>query len=205
MPPEHENHDQGAKIDQRPGIDESPMREESRDDRQRNGGDYRGERNVTSGLEDDIPNEKNAGDRPRHETKERASGGRDALAAFETEPHREHVPDDRHHRGEDCDVLRVGLRRGPIFYEEERNPNRGESFDDIDRENRIAPSLSQDAQNIRRADVSASLGTNVNPGNPPREISRGKRPQKIADGATGYDQGPHGFLFAVRLTAGWLR
>ena len=114
------------------------------------------------------------------------------------------MPNHRHDRGEDRDILRVGLRRGPIFYQEERKPNRGESFKDIDRENRIAPSLSQNAQNIRRADVSASLRTNVNPGETPRKISCRKRPEKIADGAAGEDQGPHGFLFAARLTAGWL-
>jgi hypothetical protein len=101
-------------------------------------------------------------------------------------------------------MFRVGLRRGPIFYQEKRKSNRGEAFEDIDRENRITPSLSQDAQNIRRADVSASLRTNVNSGESPCEISCGKRPEKITDGATGYDQGPHEFLFAVRLTAGWL-
>lgn len=202
MPPEHEDHDQDAKIDQRPSVDESPTREESGNDRQRDGGDYRGERNVAGDLENDIPNEKDAGNHPGHETKECAGSGRYTFAAFEAEPDREHVPDDRHHRGKDREMLRVGLRRRPIFYEDERKPNRGEAFDDIDRENWIAPSLSQDAQNIRRADVSASLGPNINSGEKPCEISRGKRPEKITDGATGYDQGPHEFLFAVRLTAG---
>ncbi|MEY2510240.1 MAG: hypothetical protein QOE26_1003 [Verrucomicrobiota bacterium] len=99
-------------------------------------------------------------------------------------------------------MFRVGLRRGPIFYQEKREPNRGESFEDINRENRITPPLSQDAKDIRRADVSASLGTNINSGEKPCEISSGKRPEKIPDGATGYDRGPHEFLVAVRLTAG---
>ena len=202
MPPEHEDHDQDAKIDQRPGVDESPTREESRNDRQRDGGDYRRERDIAGGLKDDIPNEKNAWYRPGHKTKQRTRGGRYAFAAFEAEPDREHVSNDRHHRGKDREMLRVGLRRGPIFYQEKREPNRGEAFEDIDRENWITPSLSQDAQNICRTDVSTSLRTNVNPGEKPCEISRGKRPKKITDGATGYDQGPHGFLFAARLTAG---
>ena len=202
MPPEHKDHDQDAEIDQRPGVDEFPTREKSCYDRKRDGGDYGSEGNVAGGLKDDIPNEKNARNRPRHETKECTGSGRYAFAPFEAEPDREHVPDDRHHRGKDRDILRVGLRRGPIFYQEKREPNRGEAFEDIDRENWITPSLSQDAQNICRTDVSTSLRTNVNPGEKPCEISRGKRPKKITDGATGYDQGPHGFLFAARLTAG---
>src|SRR5438105_1127238 len=106
-----------------------------------------------------------------------------------------------HDRGEDREIFRVGLRRRPIFHQEEGEPDRGESLERIDDEDRVAPAFSQHAQNIRGADVSASDGTNVDPGKTPREISSGKRPEKIADGAAGYDQGPHGILFAVRLAA----
>src|SRR2546423_8178201 len=126
MPPEDEDHDQQRKINQRRGVDESPVREKADDNWERNGGDDRSERNITADLEDDKPNEKNTGNRPGHETKEGAGGGGDAFAAFEAEPDREHVPGDRHDRGEDREILRIGLRRGPIFYQEKCKSNRGE-------------------------------------------------------------------------------
>src|SRR5438067_2952348 len=185
MPPEDEDHDQQGKINQRRGVDEIPVCEKADDNRERNGGDDRGERNVSADLEDNKPNKKNTGNGPRHETKEGAGGGRDAFAAFEPQPDREHVSGYRHDRGDDREILRVGLRRGPIFYQQKREPNRSEPFECIDREDGITPTFSQDAQHIRGADVSASDGTNINDGDAPREISRGKRSEKIADGAAG--------------------
>ena len=89
MSPEDEEHDGDRKINERPGVDEFPAREETDDDRQRDRGDDGGERNVAADLKNDEPDKEHERNGERHESHHRSRGSRHAFAAFEPQPGRE--------------------------------------------------------------------------------------------------------------------
>jgi hypothetical protein len=79
-----------------------------------------------------------------------------------------------------------------VLGQKECNPDRGESFEGVYEENRVTPPLSQDAENIRCANIPAPRRTDINPRNPPSEISRREGSQQIANTRDCERQEPHG-------------
>src|SRR5205085_10874742 len=66
-----------------------------------------------------------------------------------------------------------------------------EAFEGVHEKNRITPSLSQDAQNIRCSDIPAPNRADVNSRDPPRKIARREGSEQVTETGNGERKKPH--------------
>jgi hypothetical protein len=158
---------EGGEPDDGPGA---PEREAEQ--RERRGGDDRGQGRVPEEGEDDEP--ENEADR-RHERRERkrdAAGRGDHLPALaEPEEHGPGVPDHRRSAGEDTD---------PVAADLEPDERGHEALRDVEQRDGHPERAAVDAPDVRGADVAAATRADVLPAQEAREhVAEGDRAEEV--------------------------
>jgi hypothetical protein len=95
------------------------------------------------------------------------------------------VADNAHYRREDREIFRVRLRCRHSLHEKKCKPDRREPLKRVDKKNRIAPSLSQDPEDVGGSDVAAAESPDVNARDAPGDVTSGERAEKITERAKG--------------------
>ena len=96
-----------------------------------------------------------------------------------------------HDRREDRKVYRVGVRNRKTLRQQECKPDRCEPFEGVYEENCIAPSLSQDAQNIGCPDIPAPSRPDVNSRDTPSKIPHWEGSKQVTETTNGERKKPH--------------
>jgi hypothetical protein len=87
------------------------------------------------------------------------------------------MANDAHAGRQNRKVDRVRAREREMLRQEEGDPDGGKPFEGVHEENRVAPCLSQGAEDIRCSNVSAPKRTDINSRDAPSKISSGKGPK----------------------------
>jgi hypothetical protein len=83
-------------------------------------------------------------------------------------------------------------RESEMLRQKECKADGREPFEGVHEENRIAPPLSQNAQNIRCSDVPAPSGADINARDASRKVSRREGSEEVPKTTNGERKKPHG-------------
>jgi hypothetical protein len=101
------------------------------------------------------------------------------------------MPSDAYHARKNLKEDRVGTRKCEMFRQEKRETYCAKSFECVNKEDGIAPPLSENAENIRCSDIPAPSRPDVNSRDTPGKIAHREGSKQVTETTNGERKKPH--------------